>query len=121
MCVTIVNDDSKIAYDAEKSLKDQVCDKSEVLIDYEPDDPSLKLFLEEITKYAKNGTDINLNIKFDCKNYLLAHKLKKEINSTLNDITINKFIKILTLTNVNISKKLEEISSICKSIDLDVR
>jgi hypothetical protein len=113
MCVRMVRDNIPCSYDPQGDFLEQTKNCTEVLVDYLPEDGMIKKFLQEIQKCAKNGTQLNLNVKVNYGSYLAGFKTKKDIQRALSDISLNEIVKLLALSQHGAEKTLEELSSMC--------
>lgn len=114
MCIKILNFGLERAYDINKPLEDQICDSSEVRIKYEPKDPTLDKFLNEIERLCKNGISTKMNINVSHNNYSNGLKVKKQVKRLTKDLDINEAIKLLTKLHATTDKALIEMSDFCK-------
>lgn len=113
MCVRMVRNNIPCSFDPQGDFLEQTKNCSEVIVQYQPDDEEIKKFLQEMQKCAKNGTSIDFEVTVDYGSYLSGFRTKKEIKRALNDISLNEIVKLMTLSQHNAAKKLEEISEIC--------
>lgn len=114
MCVKIAKNNQLINYDCNKNLIDQTKDSTEVIVNYTPNDKEIDKFLKDFAYCSKVGIDPKLNIKVHYGDYLNGFKVKKLVKNIMNDININEFIKLMTLTQLKLDRILEEISLLCK-------
>ncbi len=113
MCVQMVRDNIRCSYDPQGNFLEQTKNCTEVLIQYTPGNYMIEKFLQEIQKCAKNGTNLDLNVKVSYGSYLSGFKTKKEIRQALSDISLNEIVKLMTLSQHGAEKTLEELSSMC--------
>ena len=113
MCIKIVKSTEEISYDTNRSLEEQLKGSNKVVINYEPKDPSIDHFLDEVERLCKNGITANLNIQFNHNNHLKGAKVKKEIIKLSNGMDLNEIIKFMTLAQSDTDKKLEEMAEFC--------
>jgi hypothetical protein len=113
MCIRMIKDNIACSYDPSGSLVEQAKNCSEVIVDYEPGDVDVQHFLQEVQTCVANGTNLNLNVKVNYGNYLSGFKTKKELQSALNDISLNEVIKLIALSQHTAERKLEELSMLC--------
>lgn len=119
MCVTMVRDNIACSYDPQGDFLEQAENCTEVIIDYLPEDGIIKKFLQEVQKCAKNGIKLDLNVKVNYGDYLSGFKTKKEIKRALSDISLNEIVKLLTISQHNAEKKLEELSLMCLNREMN--
>lgn len=113
MCIKIVRSKDEISYDMSEPLEDQLKGSKQVIVNYEPKDPSIDKFLDEMERLCKKGISATVNIKFNHNNNLLGAKAKKEMNKLAKDLDINELIKMITVAQAEADKKLEEITKLC--------
>lgn len=113
MCITIFKSQEEVPYNMNEPLEGQVRGSKKIVIDYEPKDPSIDHFLDEVERLCKNGISANLNIKFNHNNSLNGAKLRKQMDRLTKDLDINELIKIMATTHAETDKKLEEIANHC--------
>jgi len=113
MCIKIVVSKKEVKYDVKRPLEEQIVGSSQIVINYEPKDPSIDKFLDEVDRLCKNGISAKLNIKINTNSHILGMKSKKEIFKIAKDIEINEVIKIMTTMQAEADKKLEEMVNYC--------
>lgn len=113
MCIKILRSKEEFSYDSEKPLEEQIKGSRQIIVNYEPFDPSIDKFLDEVERLCKNGITANLNIKFNHNNNLKGIKIRKEMLKLSRDLDINEIIKIMVIAQAEADKKLEELSGIC--------
>ena len=113
MCVKILTSKEELSYDMSRPLEDQLKGSKKVVINYEPKDPSIGHFLNEVEKLCKNGISAKLNIQFNHNNDIAGARLQKEMRKLAKDLDLNEVVKLMTLIQSNTDKKLEEMSTIC--------
>lgn len=116
MCVKIINASHETKYDASRPLEDQIKNAQQIIVNYEPKDASIDLFLKEIERFIKTGIETNLNIKVIHNNHIFGYKLKNKMKRATNDISLNEIIKLMVLKHSNIDKKLEDMVNVCNGI-----
>lgn len=112
MCVKLVKDNISQSFDPSGDFLEQTKNCTEVIVQYQPDDEEIKKFLQEMQKCAKNGTSLEFDVSVNYGDYLSGFRTKKEIRRALSDISLNEIIKLMTLSQHNAAKKLEEISEL---------
>ncbi len=113
MCIKIVRLKEEVSYDMSVPLEEQLRGSKQVIINYEPKDPSIDRFLDEMERLCKKGISASVNIKFNHNNNLLGAKIRNKISKLSEDLDINELIKIITITQAETDKKLEEITKLC--------
>lgn len=104
----------KIAvYDPEKCLQHQLRGCKKVVIDYEPKDPSISKFVDEIERLCDKGNSTALNIDIVHNNFLAGAGLKRRVEKIGVDTQVNTLIKMMVTAHSEADKKLEQIASIC--------
>ena len=113
MCIKIVKTKEEIPYDARKPLEDQLKGSKQIVINYEPKDPAIDKFLDEIERLCKNGISAKMNIQFNHNNHLSGAKAKRQAISINKELEVNEVIKMITLIQHSTDKKLEEMIDMC--------
>lgn len=94
-------------------LEEQLRGSKQVIVNYEPKDPAIDKFLDEMERMCKKGVSASVNITFNHNNHLSGAKSKKKANTLAEDLDINEVIKLITKAQAETDKKLEEISKCC--------
>lgn len=113
MCIKIVRLKEEVSYDVNTPLEEQLRGSKQVVINYEPKDPSIDKFLDEIERLCKNGISAKLNIHFNHNNNLSGVRIRNEMLKLSKGLDLNEVIKIMTMIQVEADKKLEEIANYC--------
>ena len=114
MCIKILNSQSSLKYDSSKSLEEQLKDAQEVVIDYDPKDPDMDRFLEEMEKLAQTGINCGVSLELIHNNFIKGIKARKQINRIRKDLDVNEAIKFLVNIHSEFDKQLEAISVFCR-------
>lgn len=113
MCIKILKSEEEVSYDANRPLEDQIKGSKQIVVNYEPCDPSIDTFLDEVERLCKNGITASLNIKFNHNNHLNGAKMGKEMAKLSKDLDLNEVIKLMVTAQADVDKKLGEMSGIC--------
>lgn len=113
MCIKIIRADDEIKYDISKPLEDQIRGSKQIVVDYEPNDPSLDKFLDEIERFCQTGVNRTFNIKVKHNNNVMGAKVKSKMKEYAKDMNLNEVIRSLVNIYSEADKKLEEISTMC--------
>lgn len=113
MCIKIIKLKEEVSYDTNKPLEEQLVGSKQIVVNYEPRDPSIDKFLDEVERMCKNGVSASLNIKFNHNNFLAGAKIKKEIIKLSKDLDVNELIKAVVSAHAEADKKLEEMAETC--------
>ena len=113
MCIKILNCNSSLSYDSSKPLEDQLKNADEVVIKYDPKDPDMDRFIEEMERLAKTGISCNVSLDVAHNNNIKGAKAKKQIKRLRKDLDLNEAIKILVNIHSELDKQLEAISLFC--------
>lgn len=113
MCIKILTAEDERKYDITKSLEEQLVGYKQIVVDYEPNDPSLDKFLDEVERFCQKGITRPLNIKVKSNDNLGGIKIKSRIADYNKGASVNELIASLALSYAAADKKLEEISAIC--------
>lgn len=114
MCIKFLNANSSVKYDSSKSLEEQLKNSQKVVISYEPQDPDMDVFLQEMEKLAKNGVTCNVSFNLSHNNNIAGAKAKKQISRIKKDLNLNEAIKALVNIHSELDKRLESISVFCR-------
>lgn len=121
MCIKIVRADDEIKYDINRPLEEQIRGSKQIVVDYEPNDPSLEKFLDEIERFCQTGISRTLNIKVKHNNNIMGAKARSRVKEAANGIELNKVIKSLVNAYDTADKKLEELKAICSTGCINVK
>jgi len=113
MCVKFKKDSEITLYDVSQPLELQMDGAQEIVIEYRPRDASVIKFVKEIEKMTKEGLDSYPIITVKHNNNITGIKVKKKIQKISNDITLNKLVKLMTISHYEADKKLEEMATMC--------
>ena len=113
MCIKIIRAEDEIKYDISKPLEEQIVGSKQIVVDYEPNDPSLMKFLCEIERFCQTGVDRTFNIKVKHNNHVMGAKAKSRIAKYSDAMNVNELIKKMALSYAETDKRLEELATIC--------
>lgn len=113
MCVKIVRLKETKPYDVNRPLEEQLRGSKQVVVNYEPKDPSIDRFLTEVERLCKNGVTASLNIQFNHNNYVKGKRLQKEVQKLAEDLDLNEVIKFMVTAQAEADKKIEEMLQLC--------
>lgn len=113
MCIKILNFDASLKYDSSVPLEEQLKDAQEVVIDYDPKDPDMDVFLDEMERLAKTGISCNVRLAVSSNRHIAGAKAKRQISRLKKDLDLNEAIKILVNIHSELDKTLESISIFC--------
>lgn len=111
MCIKIVRTKEEVKYDSSMPLEEQIRGSKQIVINYEPNDTSVGVFLGEINRLCKSGISANLNIKVINNNFIAGAMVKKQVNEVAEDLEINDLIKLMVTSHSETDKKLEELEN----------
>lgn len=115
MSILIVKDEEVIPYDQSIPLDNQIIGYDEIVVNYEPSDTSIPLFLSEVERISKIGIETKLSIKVNHNDHMFGFKVKQRIRKATNDITLNEIIKLMVLSHIETDRKLQDIVSCLSS------
>lgn len=121
MCIKILTEEDERKYDINVPLEEQLVGYRQIVVDYEPNDPSLDKFLDEVERFVQKGMTRPLNIKVKSNNNLGGQRIKSRIADCNKDAGLNEIMANLALSYAATDKKLEEISTICLNGRIDVK
>lgn len=111
MCVKLITTNSEVAYDVSTPLEKQLKGCKQIIIDYQPNDPSIEKFLDEVERFCLKGIPCNLNIKVNPNNQILGAKTKKRAKKVQKGLKVNDLIKMMTLSYDKTDKDLEDLAN----------
>lgn len=114
MCIKLHSDGSEFKYNASIPLEDQIQNCQRVEINYEPKDPDVESFLNEMERLCKSGISCDVKVELKHNNTIRGAKAKKQLQRLKKDLKLNEAIKILVNLYSEIDKALEEISGVCR-------
>jgi len=101
-------------YDPGVPLEEQFTDSQTVVINYEPRDPDMDRFMDEMERLAKTGVSCNVSLEISHNNNIKGIKAKRQIERLKKDLNLNEAIKTLVNIHSELDKKLESISILCR-------
>lgn len=110
MCIKIGNK----KYDSSKPLEDQLVRASKVVIAYDPKDPDMDKFIDEMERLAKTGISCNVNLILSHNNHIKGVKARDQLKRLQKDLTLNEAIKALVNIHSELDKRLASISVFCR-------
>jgi hypothetical protein len=113
MCIKILNADSAVQYDSSRPLEEQLYGSREVVIHYEPKDPHIDRFIDEMERMCKTGVSCNVNVNVIHNNNLKGIRAKKQVKRLMKNLELNEAIKILANLQHKTDITLGEISDLC--------
>jgi len=114
MCVKIIKCSHEIPYDAERPLEEQIHGSEQIIVNFQPEDPEIKKFLDEVERICQTGVSCNLNILVRTNNMLNGARVKRRAKELESQIMLNDAIKLMALAQAEVDKKLEELSEMMK-------
>src|ERR1700677_5236594 len=108
MCVKIIGS-QELECDPNEPLELQVSDAKEVIVNYDPIDPKIDYFVEEIERFVKNGISFTADIKFNPNNSLNGIRLERKLEKLKIKLGVNEIVKSLSNSHNYTDKKLCEI------------
>jgi len=122
MCVKIFTSNEELSYDMDAPLEPQLKDATQVVINYEPEDPAIGKFFKEIERCSVEGIQIDVNLKVMHNDHIEGARAQKKATRLSEALDVNSLIKMLTLSYANADKKLEDIDNcLCCEKDDSVR
>ena len=94
-------------------LEEQLKGCNQIVVNYEPKDPSINKFIGEVERLCKHGISSKLNIQFNHNNFLLGAKTGKQLAKLAKELDLNEVIKFMVNCHAESDKKLEEIANYC--------
>lgn len=113
MCIKIISLNESLPYDLNKPLEEQIRGAKQVVINYEPNDPSIEKFLDEVERVCQNGIGCQFGISVVHNNHLFGAKIKKKAAFLENGLNVNDLIKMMALEHSEIDRKLEALANFC--------
>ena len=113
MCIKIIRPEEQKELDPAEPLELQVEGAKEILVNYDPVDPKIDSFVDEIERLCRNGISCNLDIKVNSNNYLNGIKLERTIEKIKRKLDVNEVVKGLAKFHYDTDRKLNELSQLC--------
>lgn len=113
MCIKIVYSNHESSYDMNESLEKQLVGSKQVVVNYEPNDPSIEKFFDEMEKFCQNGIACNVNLKVLHNDQLIGQRYKNQAIRAEKDLKVNELIRMMANCHAETDKKLEELANIC--------
>lgn len=113
MCITIVYPNKEEKFKSDTPLELQLADSNKILVNYDPKDESIGIFLREVERLVKQGVDTTMNITVSHNNHINGSRTKKSIKNSIKNIQLNEIIKKMVNMHSDVDNKLEELYSIC--------
>jgi len=115
MCIKILNCGASLKYDSSVPLEEQLKNSEKVVINYDPKDPDMDTFLDEMERLAKTGISCNVSLDIAHNNHIKGAKAKRQISRLKKDLDLNEAIKLLVNISSELDKRLESISVFCRT------
>ena len=112
MCVKIIKNKKEVAYDSSRPLEEQIGD-GKVVVDYQPEDPAIGKFVDEVERICQNGIACNLNIVVKTNNILKGARVKRKAEALEFQLKLNDLIKLMAIGQAKADSKLEELANYC--------
>lgn len=113
MCVKIIGSEKDAEFNPNFPLEQQIVGAKEIFISYDPLDPKIEFFMDQVEDLVKSGISCPTNIKFNANNNLTGIKLERRLERLKRDLSVNEIIKSLSSLHSNVDKKLCELSRMC--------
>lgn len=114
MCVRILSGRNETEFDTSRSLEEQVLNADCVEIDYHPNDSQVTGFLSKLETIRNSGGSLSLKVKVIHNNYFEGGVVARKCSQITKDLGLNKFIKLMVLTQLDFDHKLDEMLEICE-------
>lgn len=110
MCIKIIRTENQKELNLLEPLERQVQGADQILVNYDPLDPKVSYFLDEMERLCKFGISCNVEIKVNTNNYLNGIKFERKISKIKKKLDVNEIIKGLTKFHSETDRKLTELS-----------
>lgn len=113
MCIKIIGYEKELEFNTHEPLEHQILGATDIFVNYDPIDPKISCFMDEIERMAEHGISCNAHIKVNNNSYIEGIKLEKRLKKIKTKLHVNEIVKNISLLHTNIDKKLGEISEMC--------
>lgn len=110
MCVKIICSDHEHEFNVSIPLELQVLGATEIVVSYDPLDPKIDSFVNEVERMIKAGISCNVDIKVKANNLLLGIKLERQMGKLKEKLDVNEVIKELCRSHSYACNRLDELS-----------
>lgn len=113
MCIKIIKSEAEQEFDMSEPLEYQIRDAKEIIVSYDPVDPRINSFMDEMERFCANGISCNVAIKVKSNNYMNGIKLERKLETLKRKLDVNEVVKGLTRFHAEADKKLRELHEMC--------
>ena len=113
MCIRIICTDHEHEFSMAEPLEQQIVGAKEIIVNYDPHDPKIDYFVNEVENMIKSGIACDLKISVNTNNCMNSVRLSKKIEKLKMKLDINEVVRKLSLLHSNTDRKLCEISELC--------
>ena len=113
MCIKIIHSGDEQEFNQFEPLEQQTIGAKEVLVNYDPVDPKIDQFVDEMERFCKTGISCEFDIKVNPNNNLDGFKLRRKLQKIKYQLDVNEAIKKLTTIHAETDKKILEIAEMC--------
>lgn len=112
MCIKIIGNQEQ-EFDVTAPLENQIIGAKEILVSYDPTDPKIDSFLDQMEEMIQKGIDCKAEIKVKTNNYLNGLKLERAVEKLKRKLNVNEIVKGLSTFHYETNRKLDELSKLC--------
>jgi hypothetical protein len=113
MCIKIICSDHEHEFSASNPLEQQLVGAKEVIVSYDPIDPKIESFVNEMQRFCDNGISCDVFISVKSNNHLNGFKLERKIEKLKRKLDFNEVTKKLVKFQAEADRKLKELSEMC--------
>ncbi len=113
MCIKIVRPEEQKEFNPSEPLERQVEGAKQILVSYDPVDPKIGSFLNEMERLCNSGISCNVEIKVNTNNYLNGIRFERKIERIKRKLDVNEVVKAIVNNHLETDRKLNEISEMC--------
>jgi hypothetical protein len=113
MCVKIICTDHEYEFDPNMSLEHQIVGAKEILVSYDPLDPRIDHFVDQIERMIRSGVGCIADIRVNANNSISGFRLERRLEDLKRKMSINEVVKGLSTLHASTDSKLCEISKMC--------
>jgi hypothetical protein len=110
MCVKIICSDHEHEFSVSIPLEFQVIGATEIIVNYDPLDPKIDSFVNEVERMVKTGISCNVDIKVNANNLILGMRLERQMGRLKEKLDVNEAIKEICRSHSYACSRLDELS-----------
>lgn len=112
MCIKIIGTEEQ-EFNPSQPLEHQAQGATEIIVSYDPLDPKIDSFVNQMERIVKYGISCSADIKVNTNNYLSGIKLERKLEKLKKALDTNELIRRVSAFHYDVDTKLNEISKMC--------